>query len=277
MKRETACNATFNQLIKYSIAMRTIKLTVCYDGSNYFGFQRQAKETTIQQILEEKLARVCGELITVTGSGRTDAGVHARCQAVSFTTEGTIPTANLPRALNSILPEDIRVLSAEEAHKGFHARKDACWKEYEYRVRYTPEPDPFTRNYVWQVKAEPDLGKMQEAAAYILGTHDFSGFRSAGSSPVSPVKTVYRSCWEKTGDGTLVYRIAGSGFVYHMVRNLVWSMLQIGAGKKSPQSMEAELRMQRGEFENSPAPPQGLYLARVSYEPFPAAARYIIV
>ena len=106
--------------------MRTIKLTVCYDGSNYFGFQRQAKEITVQQILEEKLARVCGEPVTVTGSGRTDAGVHARCQVVSFTTEGTIPTANLPRALNSILPEDIRALRAEEAQPGFNARKDAC-------------------------------------------------------------------------------------------------------------------------------------------------------
>ena len=98
--------------------MRTIKLTVCYDGSNYFGFQRQAKEITVQQILEEKLARVCGEPVTVTGSGRTDAGVHARCQVVSFTTEGTIPTANLPRALNSILPEDIRALRAEEVCAG---------------------------------------------------------------------------------------------------------------------------------------------------------------
>ena len=105
---------------------RTIKLTVCYDGSNYSGFQRQVKETTIQQVLEEKLARVCGEPVTVTGSGRTDAGVHARCQVVSFTTEGTIPMANMPRALNSILPEDIRALCAEEAQPGFNARKDAC-------------------------------------------------------------------------------------------------------------------------------------------------------
>lgn len=245
---------------------RTFKLTVCYDGSSYFGFQRQAREITIQEVLEEKLARVCGEPVAVTGSGRTDAGVHARGQVISFSTAGKIPVENIVRALNSILPEDIRALQAEEAAEGFNARKDACWKEYEYRVRYTPEPDPFTRNYVWQVKAEPNLDKMQEAAVYILGTHDFSGFRSAGSSPVSPVKTIYKSLWEKEANGTLVYRIAGSGFVYHMVRNLVWSMLQIGLGKKSPQSMEAELRMQRGEFENSPAPPQGLYLTRVSYE-----------
>ena len=248
--------------------MRTLKLTVCYDGSNYFGFQRQTKELTIQEVLEEKLARVCGEPVQIVGSGRTDARVHARGQVVSFATRGTIPLANMSRAMNSILPDDIRILQAEEAPDGFNARKDACWKEYEYRIRFTPQPDPFTRNYVWQLREEPDLEKMQEAAQLLLGTHDFSGFQSAGSSPVSPVKTIYVSRWQKEADGTLIYRIAGDGFVYHMVRNLVWSMVQIGLGKKTPQAMQQELQMQRGEFENSPAPPQGLYLARVEYEPF---------
>lgn len=248
--------------------MRTLKLTVCYDGSNYFGFQRQTKELTIQEVLEEKLARICGEPVQIVGSGRTDARVHARGQVVSFATRGTIPLANMPRAMNSILPDDIRILQAEEAPDGFNARKDACWKEYEYRIRFTPQPDPFTRNYVWQLREEPDLEKMQEAAQLLLGTHDFSGFQSAGSSPVSPVKTIYVSRWQKEADGTLIYRIAGDGFVYHMVRNLVWSMVQIGLGKKTPQAMQQELQMQRGEFENSPAPPQGLYLVRVEYEPF---------
>ncbi|MBO5637279.1 MAG: tRNA pseudouridine(38-40) synthase TruA [Acidaminococcaceae bacterium] len=248
--------------------MRTLKLTVCYDGSNYFGFQRQTKELTIQEVLEEKLARVCGEPVQIVGSGRTDARVHARGQVVSFATRGTIPLANMSRAMNSILPDDIRILQAEEAPDGFNARKDACWKEYEYRIRFTPQPDPFTRNYVWQLREEPDLEKMQEAAQLLLGTHDFSGFQSAGSSPVSPVKTIYVSRWQKEADDTLIYRIAGDGFVYHMVRNLVWSMVQIGLGKKTPQAMQQELQMQRGEFENSPAPPQGLYLARVEYEPF---------
>ena len=246
--------------------MRTIKLTVCYDGSNYSGFQRQAKETTIQQVLEEKLARVCGEPITATGSGRTDAGVHARCQVISFTTDGMIPTANIVRALNGILPQDIRALRAEEVQSGFNARKDACWKEYEYRIRYVPEPDPFSRNYVWQMQELPDIEKMNDAAAMIIGTHDFSGFQSSGSTQVSPVKTIYKSYWIIEQDSTLVYHIAGNGFVYHMVRNLVWSMVQIGLGKKPTQAMADELTQKRGDFENSPAPPQGLYLARVEYE-----------
>ena len=248
--------------------MRTIKLTVCYDGSNYSGFQRQAKETTIQQVLEEKLARICGEPVTVTGSGRTDAGVHARCQVVSFATNGTIPAENVARALNSILPDDIRALRAEEVQAGFNARKDACWKEYEYRIRYTPEPDPFTRNYAWQMHELPDLDKMNAAAAMIIGQHDFSGFQSTGSTQVSPVKMIYRSCWETEADNTLVYHIAGNGFVYHMVRNLVWSMVQTGLGKKPPEALAQELTLKRGEFENSPAPAQGLYLAKVEYELF---------
>ena len=248
--------------------MRTIKLTVCYDGSNYFGFQRQAKEITIQQVLEEKLARVCGEPVTVTGSGRTDAGVHARCQVVSFATNGTIPVENMVRALNGILPDDFRALWAEEVQSGFNARRDACWKEYEYRIRYTPEPDPFTRNYVWQMQELPDLDKMNQAAGMIIGQHDFSGFQSSGSTQVSPVKIVYKSFWKIEQDSTLVYHIAGNGFVYHMVRNLVWSMVQIGLGKKPPESMAEELTSKRGEFENAPAPAQGLYLARVEYEPF---------
>jgi len=248
---------------------RTIRLTVCYDGSGYSGFQRQEKEITIQQVLEEKLSRVCGEPVRITGSGRTDAGVHARCQVISFSTAGSIPLDNIPRALNSILPDDIRVLDAGIVPEGFNARKDACWKEYEYRIRITERPDPFTRLYAWQLKVLPDMVKMNEAARLLLGTHDFSGFQSAGSSPVSPVKTIFKSVWTKEQDGTLVYHIAGNGFVYHMVRNLVWSMVQAGLGKKKPETIAGELKLGRGEFENSPAPAQGLYLARVEYTPYP--------
>ncbi len=248
--------------------MRTFKITVSYDGTRYCGFQRQARETTIQETLEEKLSRIFDENVRIIGSGRTDAGVHARGQVISFSSAGKIPTENIVRALNSILPEDIRALKAEEAPEGFNARKDACWKEYEYRVCYTPDPDPFSWNHVWQVREELDTEKLKEAASYIIGTHDFSGFRSAGSSPVSPVRTIYRSTWEKEPDGTLVYRIVGNGFVYHMVRNLVWSMMQAGLGEKSPSDMAEELRRGRGEFENSPAPARGLYLARVGYEPY---------
>ncbi|XOQ53246.1 MAG: tRNA pseudouridine synthase A [Succiniclasticum sp.] len=249
--------------------MRTLKLTLAYDGTAYAGFQRQTRFPAIQNIVEDVLSHLCGEPIQVTGSGRTDARVHALGQVVSFTTNGRIPTDHLVRAMNACLPGDIRALAAEEAVPGFNARKDICWKEYRYVVQYTPVPDPFTRNYVWQLDERPDLQRLQEAAACLLGTHNFSGFQSTGSAPVSPVKTLFTSRWE-TRDGQpgrLVYVVIGDGFVYHMVRNLVWSMVQIGLGRKSAATLEEELRLPRGAFENRPAPAQGLYLARVGYTP----------
>lgn len=249
--------------------MRTLKLTFSYDGTGYPGFQRLADKTAIQNILEEKLSYLCGEPVQVSGSGRTDAGVHARCQVVSLETNGRIPLENLLRALNSLLPGDIRALKAEEAPMGFHARKNVCWKQYEYQVRYLPEPDPFSWHYVWQIGECPELRLLNEAASCITGTHDFSGFQSSSTTPASPVKTIYESVWSLPEPGQFIYRISGSGFVYHMVRNLVWSMLQAGLGRKPAQALEEELKLPRGAFENSPAPAQGLYLSHVSYEPWP--------
>ncbi|HAY60616.1 MAG TPA: tRNA pseudouridine(38-40) synthase TruA [Acidaminococcaceae bacterium] len=258
--------------------MRTLKITLSYDGTAYAGFQRQTRFPAIQNVVEDVLSRLCGEPVRVTGSGRTDAGVHALGQVVSFTTEGRIPTERFVRALNTYLPADIRALAAEDAPEGFNARKDVLRKEYLYVVQYTPVPDPFLRNYAWQVTEKPVLARLNRAASHILGTHDFSGFQSTGSVPVSPVKTIFTSSWTRCpvpavvtrhGDSDAperyVYRIAGDGFVYHMVRNLVWSMLQAGWGRKAPDALARELEAPRGAFENAAAPPQGLYLASVIY------------
>ncbi len=248
--------------------MRTLKLTISYDGTGYSGFQRLTNRKGIQNIIEAKLSHLLKEPVQVAGSGRTDAGVHARCQVVSLETESRIPIDRVAIAMNSILPGDIRILLAEEAPSGFHARKDVCWKEYEYIVQHTPVPDPFSSHYVWQLKEKPGLEFLNEAARLLVGTHNFKGFRSSGSVESSPIKTIYYSAWEQQGENRFIYRIGGSGFVYHMVRNLVWSMIQIGLGRKEPDSIARELLAARGEFENSPAPPQGLYLAKVSYEPY---------
>lgn len=249
--------------------MRTVKLTFSYDGTGYSGFQRLTNQKGIQNILEDKLSFLCGEPVEIAGSGRTDAGVHALCQVVSLETDGRIPLGNLVRALNSLLPGDIRALAAEEAAPGFHARKSACWKRYEYRVRYLTEPDPFSYHYVWQIGERPELPLLNAAAACISGTHDFSGFQSSSTTPALPVKTIYESAWTEPSPGLFVYRITGSGFVYHMVRNLVWSMMQAGLGRKPASALAEELRLPRGAFENSPAPAQGLYLAQVGYVPWP--------
>ena len=248
--------------------MRTIKLVVAYDGSCYHGFQKQKDYDTIQSILEEKLAMLCGERVVIAGSGRTDAGVHALAQTVTFTTNGRIPCANIVRASRRLLPRDIVVLSAEEMPEGFHARFSACWKAYEYRVLCGAQPDPFRMRYTWQMPNELNVAAMNAAALLLLGTHDFSAFRSSGSVDSSPIKTIYEAAWRREGR-ELVFRIAGDGFLYHMVRNIVWSLVQVGLGKRTEADFAAELRAKRCEFLNEPAPAEGLYLAEVCYKPYP--------
>jgi tRNA pseudouridine38-40 synthase len=243
-------------------------LVVAYDGSCYHGFQKQKNAVTVQGLLEEMLSKLCGERIIVAGSGRTDAGVHALAQTVSFTTRGRIPCANIVRASGRLLPRDIVVLSAEEAREDFHARFSACWKVYEYRLLCAKQPNPFKARYAWQVAESLDIELMNEAAALLCGTHDFSAFRSSGSVDSSPIKTIYEAEWQAKGE-ELVFCIAGDGFLYHMVRNLVWSLVQVGAGKRTLAEFTAELQAKRCEFLNEPAPPEGLYLAEVYYAPYP--------
>lgn len=241
---------------------------VAYDGSCYHGYQKQKDYDTIQSILEEKLALLCGERVSIAGSGRTDAGVHALGQTVTFTTNGRIPCANMVRASRRLLPRDIVVLSAEEMPEGFHARFSACWKAYEYRVLCGAQPDPFRMRYTWQMPNELNVAAMNAAALLLLGTHDFSAFRSSGSVDSSPIKTIYEAAWRREGR-ELVFRIAGDGFLYHMVRNIVWSLVQVGLGKRTEADFAAELRAKRCEFLNEPAPAEGLYLAEVCYKPYP--------
>ena len=148
--------------------MRTLKLTVAYDGTNYHGFQKQTNALTVQQVLEEKLSLLCGEKIVTAGSGRTDTGVHARGQVVSLTTSGSIPLENLLKACAGILPKDIVLWQAEEADEGFHARYSTCWKRYCYRIVQNKHADPFLRNYVWQMREYLRLEAMQEAAQLLF-------------------------------------------------------------------------------------------------------------
>lgn len=246
--------------------MRTIKLVVAYDGSGYHGFQKQKDYVTVQSVLEEVLEKLCGERVVTAGSGRTDAGVHALAQTVTFTTNGRIPCANMVRAAASLLPKDIVLLSAEEMPEGFHARFSAQWKTYQYRLLVSEHANPFKVRYAWQLRTPLNMKAMNEAAALLIGTHDFSAFRSSGSVNSSPIKTIYAAQWQQCGE-ELVFRISGDGFLYHMVRNLVWSLVQVGAGKRTVQDFAAELKAQRCEFLNEPAPPEGLYLEKVGYKP----------
>ena len=248
--------------------MRTIKLIIAYDGSNYHGFQKQPHGNTIQNVLDEFLSKVCGEKIITHGSGRTDAGVHALGQVISFETNGRIPCANIIRASASMLPQDIVILSAEDAAEDFEARFSAKRKEYGYRVVIKPQRDPFLVKYAWQIEAMPDVEAMNRAAKALLGTHDFTAFRSTGSVDNDPVRTIYQAEWKLVDEKELRFAIAGDGFLYHMVRNIVWSLLQVGLGKRTEASFAQELDSKRCEFLNSPAPACGLYLEYVGYEPY---------
>lgn len=248
--------------------MRTLKIVISYDGSGYHGFQKQKDILTVQGVVEEVLEKLCGERVVTAGSGRTDAGVHALAQTLTFTTNGRIPCANMVRAAASLLPRDIVLISAEEVEEGFHARFSAKWKTYEYKLLVNAHDNPFMMRYAWQLREQLDLPAMNEAAALLLGTHDFSAFRSTGSVDSSPVKTIYAAQWQQQGE-EVSFRISGDGFLYHMVRNLVWSLVQVGLGKRSKADFAAELASERCEFLNSPAPAEGLYLAQVGYEEYP--------
>ena len=248
--------------------MRNIRLTLAYDGSAYQGFQKQPHGKTIQNVLEDFLGKVCGEAVVTYGSGRTDAGVHALGQVVSFSTQGQIPCANLLRAAASMLPEDIVLLEAEEVPEDFHARYSACWKQYVYRICCVSRPSPFLAKYAWQLLEQLNLEAMNAAAALLVGRHDFSAFRSSGSVDNDPVRTIYRAEWQRVGDGELRFVIAGDGFLYHMVRNLVWSIVQVGLGKRTQEEFAEELASRRCSFLNAPAPACGLYLETVGYTPY---------
>ena len=244
---------------------RNIRLTVSYDGTAYNGFQRQnPPQVAVQNVLEEKLSAVCGDSVELAASGRTDSGVHAIGQVVNFFTDGTIPLDRLPRAVNSILPPDIVVLEAAEADRDFSARHSAKSKIYIYRILQGYIPDPFERNYSWNIHKELDTDSMEKCLRMIEGTHDFSAFRAAGGPPVSPVRTIYEASLEKKGR-IVELKFFANGFLYHMVRNLVGTLVNVGMGRTSVQRFgEIMASLDRNQA-GATAPARGLYLYKVNY------------
>lgn len=244
---------------------RNIRLTVAYDGTAYNGFQRQKPpRVAVQNVLEERLAAVCGDTVELAAAGRTDAGVHAMGQVVNFFTDGSIPLERLPRAVNSILPPDIVVLEAAEADRDFSARHSARSKVYIYRILQGYIPDPFQRNYSWNIHRELDTAAMESCMRLLEGTHDFSAFRAAGGPPVSPVRTMYEAGLEKKGR-IVELRFFANGFLYHMVRNLVGTLANVGMGRTSPRRFgEIMASLDRNQA-GATAPAQGLYLYKVNY------------
>jgi tRNA pseudouridine38-40 synthase len=247
--------------------MRTLKLTLQYDGTDYVGWQRQGVGVSIQGLLEDALFRFEGSPVTVHGAGRTDAGVHALAQVASVSLATAIDTPTLGRALNAVLPPDVRVLGVDEMPAEFHARFSAVGKVYEYRIVNAPIVSPFLQRYTWHVIPPLDLDAMREGAALLVGAHDFAAFQGAGSAATSTDRIVRSIDWEDGGgyDFPLVVRIHGDGFLRHMVRNMVGTLVEVGLGRWTPVRVAA-IRASLDRTQAGPtAPPRGLFLVSVLY------------
>ena len=246
--------------------MYTYRLTLSYDGSRYNGWQKQGNtKNTIQEKLETLLTRLTGEEVEVNGSGRTDAGVHAMGQVASFRTSAPQNCDALLHDMRRYLPEDIGAVSLEPAEPRFHARLNATGKTYVYRVWTEECPNVFERKFLYTVTEPLNIPAMKQAAAHLVGTHDFMSFCANKRMKKSTVRTITELRIEQLG-GELRFSVSGDGFLYNMVRILVGTLLEVGMGKRSPDSipalLEAKDRSQAGYL----VPPHGLRLEAVYYD-----------
>jgi len=277
--------------------MNHFKLILAYDGTPFHGWQVQPGQATVQGLLSDAIQRTVGERVLPQGSGRTDAGVHALGQVASFAVQAAIPPANLHRALNRCLPPAVRVLSLQAVPPSFHARHSAIGKTYEYRIFPLRSPclnprtghrepqieldelgtnicPPILAPYVWPCPWPLDLAALNDAARHVVGAHDFTSF--AASDPdltarttldeTSPVRTITHSAWHAS-DGLIVYRVRATGFLHHMVRNLVGTFVQAGARRLPPDAIPNILAARNRSAAGPTAPATGLFLVTVDYPP----------
>lgn len=250
--------------------MRNLKLILSYDGTDYRGWQVQPDALTIQGTLASAIGRVTGENVLPQGSGRTDAGVHALAQVATFSTGSPIPAENFVKALNDVLPASIRVCHVAEAPADFHARKSAKAKTYRYRIYRGSICSPFLARYVWHFPYPLNENAMAEAAQLVVGEHDFTSFaavdpeRYQENSAPSNGRTVFSSSFERHEE-ELVYTVRGSGFLHHMVRNLVGTFILVGKGTLPPADISRILAARDRSAAGATAPASGLFLGNVEY------------
>lgn len=244
--------------------MRTLKLTIAYDGTAFAGWQMQAHQRTVQGVLEEALDAIEGTRVVVHAAGRTDAGVHAAGQVISITLTSAIECDALVRALNVRLDRDVRVMNAEVAPERFNARFDAREKTYHYAVYNAPVVPPPLRHFVWHVSQPLDVTSMNEAASVLVGEHDFAAFQAAGGDVITTRREILVSR-VVSRDGQVIYEVVGTGFLRHMVRNIVGTLVDIGRGRRPVDDLARVLRSRDRAQASATAPPQGLTLVRVEY------------
>ena len=241
-----------------------IKLTVEYDGTNYCGWQVQLNGESIQSVLERALSVFLGKPTRITGSGRTDAGVHALGQVANFYSDKEYDPHRIRRALNALTPDDIAIKKVEIVPESFDARRDGRSRVYEYRILNRPTASPFYLNRAWHLHEPLDVTAMGVATAWLVGRHDFSSFRAAGCEAAHPVREVYCANLDQR-DELLVYTIEATAFLRHMVRNIVGTLVEVGRGLRTPQSFSDLLEARDRTKAGPTAPPHGLFLMEVKY------------
>ncbi len=247
------------------MALRNIRLVVAYDGTLYHGWQRQKNGLTVQEVIEERLQVMTEMPVKLLASGRTDAGVHALNQVCNFETRSQIPIDALKRGLNALLPSDILVKEAAVVSSKFHSRYRAKSKTYEYRILNRQNPDIFRRSTLWHLRFPLDVEKMSECLSLLKGTRDFSAFKSSGSANTDPIRTILAACIEEDEDGVLRLVVEGNGFLRHMVRNIVGTLVEVGQGRMEIKDFAEVLESGDRRLAGRKAPPQGLFLMEVKY------------
>jgi len=245
--------------------MRTIKLLIEYDGTNYLGWQVQPKGSTLQGVLEGKLSSLTGEKIDLLASGRTDAGVHALGQVAHFKTKSQLDIQTIQRALNSLLPSDIVIQKVEEVDEDFHARKQSKSKTYEYRILNRNIRSAFHRGYAWHIPQTLNIREMKKATRSLMGEHDFSSFQSVGSPKRTAVRKVTRAEWKQSRDGFLRFEIEANGFLKQMVRAIVGTLVEVGKKKITSEQFQEILDSRDRQKAGPTAPAHGLFLTEVKY------------
>lgn len=246
------------------ILMRNIKIEIQYDGTNFSGWQMQTNGRTVQEEIVKALYKLTHKQISLHGAGRTDAGVHAKGQVANFKIESSIPTSKIPSAINRFLPEDVSVFRAAEMPENFHARYSATGKKYSYLIYLDTYRNPLLRNYGYHIPYEINLGKMKAASKLLIGTHDFRGFMSSGSSIRDTVRRIDEIEFKKN-EKNLWISFQGNGFLYNMVRIIVGTFLEIGRGRFDNVNIVKALETGQRQYLGPTAPPHGLYLDKVFY------------